>query len=78
MSKDGLSQEIVHKQLEKAGLLPRPFFIHAYAHKCATFPCLLWGSAIQLTSPSVTAATPLHSLMPQNVYGAGSAGVEEE
>ena len=34
MSWDCLAQEVVHQQLKKAKLIPRPFFIHAYAHKC--------------------------------------------
>jgi hypothetical protein len=34
-------QEVVHQQLEKAGLLPGPFFAKVtYAHKCARRGCV--------------------------------------
>ena len=31
-------QEVVHEMLRKEGLLPAPFFIHGYAHKCVSTP----------------------------------------
>ena len=57
-----LSQEVVHKQLHKAELLPAPFFIHAYAHKCAASSSRLPGNASSLTVTSI--AKSCHIVQP--------------